>query len=43
MEAPIFLYSFFTSKKEINDIKQFWFVTINKSPSFEINEYIHVC
>ena len=30
MEAPICLYSFFTSKKEINNIKQFWFVNINK-------------
>ena len=30
MEAPIFLYSFFTSKKEIDNNKQFWFVTTVK-------------
>ena len=29
METPIFLYNFFTSKKEINNITRFWFVAIN--------------
>jgi predicted transcriptional regulator YdeE len=41
MEAPICLYSFFTSKKEINNIKQFWFVTINKLLISTVYNFVH--